>query len=109
MDCIHYFHKKSKYKYLLNSYSITNMSKNTKNENESITSGFFDSNSLKIYYETFGKGKPIILIHAWSTNLKREWLDTQWVEALSAIRWVVALDCRGHGKSGKPHNQKAYS
>jgi len=85
------------------------MSKKDIIDNEYATSGFFESNGLKIYYETFGQGKPIILIHGWSINIKINWIDARWVKALTPIRWVIALDCRGHGQSDKPHDQGAYS
>ena len=71
-------------------------------------SGFFDSDGLQIHYETLGQGKPIILVHGWGSDLKRNWVDTGWVEALQSVRGVVALDCRGHGESDKPHDPEVY-
>jgi len=73
------------------------------------TSGFFDSDGLQIYYEIYGQGKPIILVHGWGTDLKQNWVDTGWVEAFQSVRQVIALDCRGHGQSDKPYDQKVYS
>lgn len=71
--------------------------------------GSFDSDGLKIHYEVFGQGKPIILVHGWGVDLKKNWVENGWVEALRPVRQVVALDCRGHGKSSKPHDQAVYS
>jgi pimeloyl-ACP methyl ester carboxylesterase len=71
-------------------------------------SGFFDSDGVKIHYETFGEGYPIILVHGFTANLKVNWLGPNWVDALQPIRRVVALDCRGHGESDKPHDPEAY-
>ena len=79
------------------------------NQADLAPSEFFSSNGLKIHYKSYGQGKPIILIHGWSYNIKGNWVDTKWVEALTPIRWVIALDCRGHGQSDKPHDQEAYS
>lgn len=76
---------------------------------EPTSSGFFVSDRLKIHYETFGKGKPIILVHGWGVDLKRNWVKSGWVEALRPVRKVVALDCRGHGRSSKPHDKALYS
>ncbi|MFX0211565.1 MAG: alpha/beta fold hydrolase [Candidatus Hodarchaeota archaeon] len=84
------------------------MSKN-EIDNKRVTSEFFESNGVKIHYETFGQGKPIILIHAWASNLNSNWLNTNWVDILTPIRNVIALDYRGHGQSDKPHDQGAYS
>ncbi len=81
----------------------------SKEEDKVPTSGFFDSNGLKIHYEIIGQGDPIILIHGWSLNVKSNWVDTGWVKNLTPIRRVIALDCRGHGLSDKRYDQEAYS
>ncbi len=67
------------------------------------------SNGLQIYYETFGQGKPIILVHGWGSDLKQSWVESGWVKSLQSIRMVIAMDCRGHGQSDKPLDQKVYS
>ena len=84
---------------------------NIKKEEKSnvMTSEFFDSNGLKIHYEIAGEGKPIILIHGWSSSIKANWGVTGWIKTLTPMRRVVALDCRGHGLSDKPYEQEAYS
>lgn len=68
----------------------------------------FDSNGVPIHYQVFGEGKPIILVHGFASSIKGNWVNTAWIEALTPIRRVVALDCRGHGLSGKPHATQAY-
>lgn len=62
----------------------------------------------RIHCETFGAGPPIVLVHGWGASLRRNWVDTGWVDALCGLRRVVALDCRGHGRSDKPREQAAY-
>ena len=72
----------------------------------------FDSNGVKIRYVTAGKGEPVVLIHGWMSDSSmwgRDWagntrLDTKGSEGFQ----LIALDCRGHGKSDKPHEQKQY-
>lgn len=71
-------------------------------------SGSFDSDGVMVHYETFGEGKPIVLVHGFAANLKVNWVATNWVETLQPVRRVIALDCRGHGESDKPHNPEAY-
>ncbi|MFW9939568.1 MAG: alpha/beta fold hydrolase [Candidatus Thorarchaeota archaeon] len=73
------------------------------------TTPYAISEGLQIYYETFGHGKPILLIHGWGSDLKHNWVDTGWVKDLQSERRVITLDCRGHGRSDKPHDQKVYS
>jgi pimeloyl-ACP methyl ester carboxylesterase len=68
----------------------------------------FDSNGVPIHYEVFGEGRPIVLVHGFASSLKANWLATGWMDTLSPLRQVIALDCRGHGESGKPHDPQAY-
>jgi pimeloyl-ACP methyl ester carboxylesterase len=71
-------------------------------------SGFFDSDGVKIHYETFGQGKPIVLVHGFPLSMDLNWVGTKWVEPLQPVRRVVGLDCRGFGDSDKPHDPEAY-
>jgi len=67
-----------------------------------------DSDGLEIHYESFGQGQPIVLVHGWGSSLRGNWVNSGWVEALTPVRRVVALDVRGHGDSDKPHDQALY-
>jgi pimeloyl-ACP methyl ester carboxylesterase len=71
-------------------------------------SGFFNSDGVKIHYETFGEGAPIVLVHGFSADIQGNWVSTRWVDTLRPVRRVVALDNRGHGLSDKPHDSAAY-
>src|SRR5215467_11868161 len=66
---------------------------------------FFDSNGVRIRYYSVGQGEPIILIHGWSASAEM-WSEA--IQDLSRNYRVIALDCRGHGKSGKPTDPKQY-
>ncbi|MFX1325600.1 MAG: alpha/beta fold hydrolase, partial [Promethearchaeota archaeon] len=70
---------------------------------------YASSDGLQIYYEIFGQGKPIFLTHGWGSDLTQNWVNTGWVEVLQSVRRVIAIDCRGHGQSDKPLDQKLYS
>ena len=70
----------------------------------------FDSDGVTIHYEVFGEGPPIVLVHGFASNLQDNWVLTGWVKRLlDQGRRVVALDCRGHGESAKPHDPEAYA
>ena len=72
--------------------------------------GSFDSNGVKIHYVTEGQGDPVVLIHGWmgdSTMWGRDALGNTKLTAPEGFR-VIALDCRGHGKSDKPHDVAKY-
>ena len=64
---------------------------------------------VRIAYETFGEGEPILLIHGFASNRQVNWRDTGWYAYLTARgHRVIALDCRGHGESDKPHEVSDY-
>ena len=72
-------------------------------------SGFFDSDGVKIHYETFGEGAPIVLVHGLFGSIEGDWVTTGLVDALTgAGRRVIALDHRGHGESDKLRDPEDY-
>lgn len=69
---------------------------------------FFSSNGVQIRYIDKGAGTAVLLIHGFSSNLDAAWVSSGVFENLAGDHRVIALDLRGHGKSGKPHDPKAY-
>ena len=70
----------------------------------------FDSAGVAIAYDDIGSGPPIALVHGFASNRERNWKAPRWYDTLTgAGRRVVALDCRGHGESDKPHDPAAYA
>ncbi len=68
-----------------------------------------DVNGVAINYIVEGSGPPIVLVHGFASSLQGNWRVPGIVDALtSSGRRVMALDCRGHGRSGKPHDPEAY-
>jgi len=69
---------------------------------------YFDSNGVRIHYTVQGTGSPVILIHGFCANSDINWRYPGVIKALAATHRVIAMDARGHGMSGKPHDPKAY-
>ena len=69
---------------------------------------YFDSSGVRIRYVEAGTGTPIILVHGFTRNIETNWIETGVLSALANRHRVIAVDLRGHGKSGKPHDPKAY-
>jgi len=64
---------------------------------------------LRIAYEVVGQGKPILLIHGFASSRVQNWRATGWYGALTGAGYrVIAMDCRGHGESDKPHDPAFY-
>jgi len=55
------------------------------------------------------KGAPVVLVHGFASHLRGNWEQPGWIDLLARKYRVVALDCRGHGESGKPHDRMAYT
>jgi pimeloyl-ACP methyl ester carboxylesterase len=75
--------------------------------------GYFQaSDGAKIHYYDTGKpkgtGAPVVLIHGFSGTAHGNWFLNGVADALAKNHRVVAIDCRGHGKSDKPHDPKKY-
>jgi len=69
----------------------------------------FSSNGIAIAYETHGQGRPILLIHGFGSSGKVNWIDTGWVETLTAAGYeAITFDNRGHGASRKLYDTSLY-
>ncbi len=69
----------------------------------------FSSDGVQIAYLDSGEGEPILLIHGFASNSFVNWGATGWIDSLKrAGRRVIAMDVRGHGKSGKLYDPDAY-
>ena len=67
------------------------------------------SRGIDIACETTGEGPPVLLIHGFGANRGITWRNTGWFDVLvKAGHQVIAMDCRGHGQSGKPHAPEDY-
>src|ERR1700759_2286901 len=64
-------------------------------------------NAVKIYYEEYGKGKPVVLIHGWPVS--HEMWEYQLNELPMHGLRCIAYDRRGFGKSDRPYNGYDYT
>lgn len=69
---------------------------------------FFDSDGVQIRYTVQGEGEPVVLIHGVIANQEIQWRGPGIIDALAEHFKVIAIDNRGHGKSGKPHGAEHY-
>lgn len=58
-------------------------------------SGYAPVNGIKVYYEVYGKGKPIVLLHGAFMTIDMNW--GQLIPELSKTRKVIAIEMQGHG------------
>jgi pimeloyl-ACP methyl ester carboxylesterase len=58
-------------------------------------SGYAPVNGLKVYYEVYGEGSPIVLLHGAFMTIDMNW--GQLIPELSKTRKVIAIELQGHG------------
>ncbi len=64
---------------------------------------------VRLAYEIVGRGPPVLLIHGFAASRVQNWKDPGWYQTLTEAGYqVVAMDCRGHGESDKPHEVAFY-
>jgi len=69
-----------------------------------------DRDGVTIRYIDEGTGPPVVLVHGFAASYHYNWRVPGVIDALIAAgHRVVALDCRGHGTSDKPHDPAAYN
>lgn len=69
---------------------------------------YFLSDGVKIHYIVEGEGEPVILIHGFAASIPTQWGGSGVIKDLSKDYQVIAIDNRGHGRSGKPHEPEKY-
>ena len=71
------------------------------------------SDGTALAFERLGQeeaARPaVVLVHGFGSSRSQNWKSTGWYGGLTAAGFsLVAMDCRGHGDSGKPHEEAAY-
>src|SRR6187549_1010591 len=58
-------------------------------------SGYAPVNGINVYYEVYGEGRPIILLHGAFYTIEMNWAPL--IPELSKTRKVIAIEMQGHG------------
>lgn len=66
---------------------------------------YIEANELKIYYETYGEGEPLLLVHG-GTATGRSWASH--LPAFAEHFRVFTPDSRGHGRTDNPTVELGY-
>jgi pimeloyl-ACP methyl ester carboxylesterase len=59
------------------------------------STGYASVNDIKVYYEVYGEGRPIVLLHGAYMTIDLNW--GQLIPELSKNRKVIAIELQGHG------------
>ncbi|GAB3522602.1 alpha/beta hydrolase [Emticicia fontis] len=69
------------------------------------SSGYAPANGTKVYYEVYGEGKPIVLLHGAYYTIQMNWGEL--IPELAKTRKVIALELQGHGHT--PYSDRKLS
>src|ERR1044072_9751745 len=58
-------------------------------------SGYAPVNGIKVYYEVYGEGRPVVLLHGAFMTIEGNWNEL--IPELSKTRKVIAIEMQGHG------------
>jgi len=70
------------------------------------TGHYLNTGEAKIYYEIYGKGKPLVILHGGIVGSTYEM--AQFIDSLSKSFQVIAISTRGHGKSEMGSERPSY-
>jgi pimeloyl-ACP methyl ester carboxylesterase len=70
---------------------------NTKIDSLTFKSGYSDVNGLKMYYEIYGEGKPLVLIHGGGSTIQTTFGRV--IPLLARHRKLVAVELQAHGRT----------
>ncbi|GGG92842.1 alpha/beta fold hydrolase [Pedobacter zeae] len=68
-------------------------------------SGYVPVNGTKVYYEVYGNGKPLVLLHGAFMTIGMNWGEL--VPELAKTRKVIAIELQGHGHT--PYSERKLS
>ena len=77
-------------------------------QSASATESFTASDGVEIHYTVEGRGDPVVLLHGITGTAASNWGAAGIIGRLAEEFQVIAVDQRGHGKSGKPHDAESY-
>ena len=60
-------------------------------------SGYAPVNGIKVYYEVYGEGRPLVLLHGAFYTIEMNWSEL--IPELAKTRKVIAIEMQGHGHS----------
>ncbi len=77
-------------------------------QSDASTQSFVASDGVEIHYLVEGRGDPVVLLHGITGTAASNWGGPGIIGRLAEEFQVIAVDQRGHGMSGKPHDPASY-
>lgn len=78
----------------------------TKSGSLVFSSGYSDVNGLKMYYEIYGEGKPLVLIHGGGSTIQTTF--GRIIPILAKRRQLIAVELQAHGRTNDRENELSF-
>ena len=69
-------------------------------------SGYSDVNGIKMYYEIYGQGKPLVLIHGGGSTIQSTFEKA--IPFLAKNRKVIAVELQAHGRTSDRNQDSSF-
>lgn len=86
---------RNRIKLLLIATGMTAASQSNAQQIKPKDSGYAPANGTSVYYEVYGDGKPIVLLHGAYYTIEMNWGEL--IPELAKTRKVIAIELQGHG------------
>jgi len=74
--------------------------------NNDFKSGYSEVNGLKMYYEIYGQGEPLVLIHGGGSTIQTSF--GRIIPLLAKNRQVIGMELQAHGHTGDRHTDLSF-
>ena len=78
----------------------------TKIDNLAFKSGYSEVNGLKMYYEIYGEGKPLVLIHGGGSTIQTTFGRV--IPMLAKQRKLIAVELQAHGRTSDRDSEVSF-
>ncbi|WP_198513511.1 alpha/beta fold hydrolase [Confluentibacter lentus] len=75
-------------------------------DNLDFKSGYSEVNGLKMYYELYGQGKPLVLIHGGGSTIQSNFEKV--IPLFSKNRKVIAMELQAHGRTNDRNTETSF-
>lgn len=79
---------------------------NQVNKSEQSKNSYSDVNGIKMYYEIYGKGKPLVLIHGGGSTIESNF--GQVIKMFAQDRKVIAMELQAHGRTNDRNKDSSF-
>jgi len=76
------------------------------NEGNTFKSDYSDVNGIKMYYEMYGAGKPLVLIHGGGSTIQTSFGRV--IPLFSKDRQLICIELQAHGRTGDRESQLSF-